>query len=374
MGTRNLRDGGCSFDATTQVVDTATGGMPMPTGRTFAELFVGTRPSLRALAEGWHRAVGMTPTPYLRLFASLTSSEEVVVIKAQRAIKPRDGEPFDWLVTRRCHAVQGALDRIQAARGLPPVDLGPPPVGQPVGQRYELTDGDRLECRRIAGIVKRYTAGRFPVIVRVEGDGLPDRHIPDGGGWFWVKVCDVDGAPLRMGTGGITVGKIQCCTRVEAGAMASELREAIDRALVQPLGVYLASRGNPDRGEDPRCRAPGKPADEWIGAADLAEASRLCRDYIKAHDLGSGQWTGGAVVNHDGQPVGQVSFNGRVWAPGHWQSGDTPLFEPATPPPAVALNIRAALYEAQATEDAARRDVAVRQGELPLDQPRGLRR
>ena len=188
---------------------------------TFAELFGGSRDSLRRLAECGHQARGATPSEYLRLFASLTEAEEVAVVRALRAVRPEHGEPMDWLVSRRAIAVQRALDGIQQARGLPPIMPGAPPDDHPAG--YALTEGDRLEARRIARTVTRFFAKSTPaVVVRVDRDQ---------DGWRWVRVCDLDGAPLRMGTGGFQIGAVQCVGAAEAEVMAAEIRNAIDEGI-----------------------------------------------------------------------------------------------------------------------------------------------
>ena len=135
----------------------------------FQDLFLGTRESLRRLAESWHQARWATPVEYLTLFSSLTEVEEITVIQALRAVHPTNGEPMDWLVSRRAIAVQRALDGIQEARCLPPIMLGAPPDDHPAS--YELTKGDCLEAQRIAGAVTRFFGTSTPaVVVRVERD------------------------------------------------------------------------------------------------------------------------------------------------------------------------------------------------------------
>jgi hypothetical protein len=192
---------------------------------TFAELFGCARHGLRRLAESWHQARGATPTEYLTLFSSLTEIEEITVVRALRAVRPADGEPMDWVVSRRAIAVQRALDEIQEARGLPPIMPGPPPGGHPAG--YVLTEGDCLEAQRIAGAVTRFFGASTPaVVVRVERDR---------DGWRWVRVCDVDGNSLRMGTGSFQVGTVQCVGSLEAEVMAAEIRRAIDAELAAAL-------------------------------------------------------------------------------------------------------------------------------------------
>ena len=185
---------------------------------TFAELFGGTRDSLRRLAESWHRARGTTPTETLQLFASLRPEEEVEVIRSLRAITPEDGEPFEWLVSRRAIAVQTALDRIQEARGLPPIQAGPPPSGYP--SEYKLSVGDKLEAQRIARSVVKFFGQSTPaVIIRADRDR---------DGWHWVRIRDVDGNVLTMGKGGFQVGAVQCCHQAEAAEIQAEIRRALD--------------------------------------------------------------------------------------------------------------------------------------------------
>jgi hypothetical protein len=78
--------------------------------------------------------------------------------------------------------------------------------------------------------------------------------------------------------------------------------------------VSLASVGNPDYGQDPDRPLPGVPP-QLVSVPDVTAASRACRAYIAAHDLGSGNWAGGNVYE-GGVAVAYVSYNGRVWGPG----------------------------------------------------------
>ena len=59
----------------------------------------------------------MTPAAYLDLFHSLTENEEARVRAAMNAVETSQGYPHDWTVTRRCIAIQEALDAINAERG-----------------------------------------------------------------------------------------------------------------------------------------------------------------------------------------------------------------------------------------------------------------
>jgi hypothetical protein len=49
--------------------------------------------------------------------------------------------------------------------------------------------------------------------------------------------------------------------------------------------------------------------------ADLADASRVVQLFIREHELGGGNWSGGLVTDASGKAVGRVSYNGRVWSP-----------------------------------------------------------
>ena len=51
-----------------------------------------------------------------------------------------------------------------------------------------------------------------------------------------------------------------------------------------------------------------------VPVADLAAASRACREFIEEHDLGASGWRGGTVVDAaTKQAIATVSYNGRVW-------------------------------------------------------------
>lgn len=52
----------------------------------------------------------------------------------------------------------------------------------------------------------------------------------------------------------------------------------------------------------------------YFGVKSLEEASVLCRRYIDHFGLGSGNWTGGLVIDESGLKVGRISYNGRIWA------------------------------------------------------------
>jgi hypothetical protein len=54
----------------------------------------------------------------------------------------------------------------------------------------------------------------------------------------------------------------------------------------------------------------------WVAVADYVVASRACREFIEANDLGASRWRGGRVVDAvTKEVVANVSYNGRVWLP-----------------------------------------------------------
>ncbi len=75
------------------------------------------------------------------------------------------------------------------------------------------------------------------------------------------------------------------------------------------MTVRLACVGNPDHGQffDEGVLANTS----VVPVADFAEASKVCREYIEANDLGGGNWTGGAIMQ-DGKRIATVSYNGRI--------------------------------------------------------------
>ena len=97
---------------------------------------------------------------------------------------------------------------------------------------------------------------------------------------------------------------------------------------------YIATRARNAGVEHEPCpvHTPGMTvrltARESVPVADLAAASLACRRYIAESGLGGSEWRGGAV--HDGKRlVARVSYNGRVWGPGPWAPGQSPLLEPS---------------------------------------------
>lgn len=56
-----------------------------------------------------------------------------------------------------------------------------------------------------------------------------------------------------------------------------------------------------------------RPAKKDVEIGSFAEASKVCREFIKEYELGGGNWTGGTVISDKGEIIARVSYNGRVW-------------------------------------------------------------
>lgn len=81
------------------------------------------------------------------------------------------------------------------------------------------------------------------------------------------------------------------------------------------LKVVLSHRVNPDIPEG--YRSPelleGIPAKMIVQVSNLQEASEICQEYLEKFDLGAGNWSGGTVMDNEGEKVAHVSYNGNVW-------------------------------------------------------------
>lgn len=106
------------------------------------------------------------------------------------------------------------------------------------------------------------------------------------------------------------------------------------------LFVVLEAWGNPDLGEPPGRLLPRK----TVAARDLAHASELCLAFISRNGLGGGNWIdkAGDISDAKGHPVGHVSYNGKVWEPGSWRPGMTPLWPPPRLAPAFPAPVASA--------------------------------
>lgn len=50
-----------------------------------------------------------------------------------------------------------------------------------------------------------------------------------------------------------------------------------------------------------------------VDVKTLSEAAKVCRNFIKEHNLGSSRYTGGEVYDLNKNMIAKVSYNGRVW-------------------------------------------------------------
>lgn len=65
-----------------------------------------------------------------------------------------------------------------------------------------------------------------------------------------------------------------------------------------------------------------------FSVSSLAEASATFCAHRDRMSFGSREMPDGKVLE-GGSEIARVSYNGRVWAPGPWVAGATPLLEPA---------------------------------------------
>ena len=80
------------------------------------------------------------------------------------------------------------------------------------------------------------------------------------------------------------------------------------------MNVTLSHRRNPDivGGYWQLPVDPGR--DRKVACSSLADASRICREYIERNSLGGGNWTGGKITDTSGKgTLGRVSYNGRIF-------------------------------------------------------------
>ena len=79
--------------------------------------------------------------------------------------------------------------------------------------------------------------------------------------------------------------------------------------------VILSACGNIDHGENPYSNIVNgeEVSPQIVECATIQECAQTVLQYIDAHDLGSGNWTGGAVLNAEDKIVGNISYNGRFW-------------------------------------------------------------
>lgn len=93
------------------------------------------------------------------------------------------------------------------------------------------------------------------------------------------------------------------------------LRQMLTSNSVNPApegySIFLRAVPNNDFGaksHEANVDVPGR----WVPVHSLVDARRKALDFIRAWDLGGGNWIGGEVAS-DGKVVARVSYNGRVW-------------------------------------------------------------
>jgi hypothetical protein len=74
--------------------------------------------------------------------------------------------------------------------------------------------------------------------------------------------------------------------------------------------------GNPDFGQDPR-KPPYGVRVKTIKANTFTELKAKVREWIGDNDIGGGNWLEPALLL-DGEVIGYMSYNGRVWADCGW--------------------------------------------------------
>jgi hypothetical protein len=79
------------------------------------------------------------------------------------------------------------------------------------------------------------------------------------------------------------------------------------------MKVLLKHKINPDIKNHYRSRMR-RPSAKEVEVASFKEASAICKVYIERYHLGSGNWDGGKITDHDGKEIARVSFNGKVWS------------------------------------------------------------
>jgi hypothetical protein len=115
--------------------------------------------------------------------------------------------------------------------------------------------------------------------------------------------CPTCGAPLY--------GEPACSWCASVRAHEAAMARLTDPS--GPLTVKLASAGNIDFGQDHRRSLPGVPR-LTVRVATLRAASLACREYIRHHELGGGNWIGGEV-RRGKKLIAKISYNGRAWHP-----------------------------------------------------------
>lgn len=148
----------------------------------------------------------------------------------------------------------------------------------------------------------------------------------DGGGLWDVLYETKAGGPypddrLRGMWGGLAdVGRV--LKRVEKDGKLSNVpsvpqRPRKVRGKKAPKGKYVVRlEAVPNIDFDPLSHEGSVSAGpEFEVVSDSREASKVAKQFIRAYDLGFGNWVGGQVYDDQGEMIARVSYNGRVWGP-----------------------------------------------------------
>ncbi len=79
------------------------------------------------------------------------------------------------------------------------------------------------------------------------------------------------------------------------------------------MRVKLESVGNPDYRQDPEKPLWGAEPNRIVPVDSFKQASDECIKFIDENELGGGNWSGGDILNDEGEVIASVSYNGRVW-------------------------------------------------------------
>lgn len=86
------------------------------------------------------------------------------------------------------------------------------------------------------------------------------------------------------------------------------------------MKVTLKSVGNPDHNQNPNLPMYGAKKNSVVTVKSFKEASEVCSKFIEDNDLGSGNWSGGEILDDNKKIIAHVSYNGRVWEGKPWTS------------------------------------------------------
>ena len=119
--------------------------------------------------------------------------------------------------------------------------------------------------------------------------------------------------------------------------------------------------------------------------SDYAEASRIYCERRDESGMGASGFGDGRIVAPTGAHVARISYNGRVWPPGKWKTGDRPLWDnrdpdampaafpgPAHPASGLTMAQRDALADMHHDVSRARRALADAGVELSQDEAAGV--